>query len=305
MQESRLFQILYYLLERGHATAPELAEKFEVSVRTIYRDIDVLSGAGIPVYVTAGRSGGIRFLDGYVLDKSLFSDSEQQVILSGLQSLSAVQNPEEDAILRKLGAVFQTSITDWISVDFSRWGSAAEKENRLFREIKQAIFESRQISFDYYNSNGEHTSRDVHPGKLVYRDKAWYLYGFCLSREEYRLFRLTRIKNLSLTEQHFTRSMEKVGTVFPKVQDMGEPVELELECSLETGYKLFDILEDSAIRKQDDSYLVKLTLPENEWLYDFLLSFGSRVTVLRPESVRRRLTERCEAALNHHKGVEQ
>ena len=134
MQESRLFRILYYLLDKGHATAPELAEKFEVSVRTIYRDVDAISSAGIPIYVTTGRNGGIQFLDDYVLNKSFFSDSEKLEILSSLQSLSAVQYPEVDTILNKLGAIFQTSLTDWIDVDFSRWGSVAESENKLFRQ---------------------------------------------------------------------------------------------------------------------------------------------------------------------------
>ena len=128
MQESRLFRILYYLLDKGRATAPELAEKFEVSVRTIYRDVDAISSAGIPIYVTTGRNGGIQFLDEYVLNKSFFSDSEKLEILSSLQSLSAVQYPEGDTILNKLGAIFQTSFTDWIDVDFSRWGSVAESE---------------------------------------------------------------------------------------------------------------------------------------------------------------------------------
>ena len=180
LQESRLFRILYYLLDKGRATAPELAEKFEVSVRTIYRDVDVMSSAGIPIYVTTGRNGGIQFLDDYVLDKSFFSDSEKLEILSGLQSLSAVQYPEVDTILKKIGAVFQTRLTDWIDVDFSRWGSVAENENRLFRLLKQAIFENREITFDYYNSSRDSGKRNVYPYKLVYKDKAWYLYAFCL-----------------------------------------------------------------------------------------------------------------------------
>ena len=155
MQESRLFRILYYLLDKGRATAPELAEKFEVSVRTIYRDVDAISSAGIPIYVTTGRNGGIQFLDDYVLNKSFFSDSEKLEILSSLQSLSAVQYPEVDTILSKLGAIFQTSLTDWIDVDFSRWGSVAENENRLFRQLKQAILENHEITFDYHASSGD------------------------------------------------------------------------------------------------------------------------------------------------------
>lgn len=142
MQESRLFRILYYLLDKGRATAPELAEKFEVSVRTIYRDVDAISSAGIPIYVTTGRNGGIQFLDDYVLNKSFFSDSEKLEILSSLQSLSAVQYPEVDTVLNKLGAIFQIGLTDWIDVDFSRWGSVAENENKdmnIKRELETKV----------------------------------------------------------------------------------------------------------------------------------------------------------------------
>ena len=304
MQESRLFRILYYLLDKGHATAPELAEKFEVSVRTIYRDVDAMSSAGIPVYVTTGRNGGIQFLDDYVLNKSLFSDSEKVEILSGLQSLSAVQYPEVDTILKKIGAVFQTRLTDWIDVDFSRWGSVAENENRLFRLLKQAIFENREITFDYYNSSRENGKRNVYPYKLVYKDKAWYLYAFCLLRNENRLFRLSRMKNLFLTEVHFERKTDihQFHSVFPMPEEIGELIDLELEFTLDVGYRLFDTLDDAAIIEHENGYTVKLTLPENNWLYDFLMSFGDRVTIIQPESVRQSLKEKHEAARKHHTG---
>ena len=304
MQESRLFRILYYLLDKGHATAPELAEKFEVSVRTIYRDVDAISSAGIPIYVTTGRNGGIQFLDDYVLNKSFFSDSEKLEILSSLQSLSAVQYPEVDTILNKLGAIFQTSLTDWIDVDFSRWGSVAENENRLFRLLKQAIFENREITFDYYNSSRENGKRNVYPYKLVYKDKAWYLYAFCLLRNENRLFRLSRMKNLFLTEVHFERKTDihQFHSVFPMPEEIGELIDLELEFALDVGYRLFDTLDDAAIIEHENGYTVKLTLPENNWLYDFLMSFGDRVTIIQPESVRQSLKEKHEAARKHHTG---
>lgn len=304
MQESRLFRILYYLLDKGHATAPELAEKFEVSVRTIYRDVDAISSAGIPIYVTTGRNGGIQFLDDYVLNKSFFSESEKLEILSGLQSLSAVQYPEVDTILNKLGAIFQTSLTDWIDVDFSRWGSVAESENRLFRQLKQAIFENREITFDYHASSGDSCKRNVYPYKLVYKDKAWYLYALCLSRNENRLFRLSRIKNINLSEIYFERKTDtyQYHSVFPMPEEIGNLIDLELEFTLDVGYRLFDTLDDTAITKHENGYAVKLTLPENDWLYDFLMSFGDKVTILRPKSIRQTLKAKHEAAREHHKG---
>lgn len=304
MLESRLFKILYYLLDKGHATAPELAEKFEVSIRTIYRDVDAISSAGIPIYVTTGRNGGIQFLDDYVLNKSFFSDSEKLEILSSLQSLSAVQYPEVDTILNKLGAIFQTSLTDWIDVDFSRWGSVAESENKLFRQLKQAIFENCEIAFDYHNAAGDSGKRNVYPYKLVYKDKAWYLYAFCLSRNENRLFRLSRIKNLILTEVHFEHKTDicQYHSVFPMPEEIGDLIDLELEFTLDVGYRLFDTLDDATITKHEDGYTVKLTLPENNWLYDFLMSFGNKVTIIRPKSIRQTLKMKHEAARDHHKG---
>ena len=306
MLESRLFKILYYLLDKGHATAPELAEKFEVSVRTIYRDVDAISSAGIPIYVTTGRNGGIQFLDDYVLNKSFFSDSEKLEILSGLQSLSAVQDPEVDAVLNKLSAIFQIGLTDWIDVDFSRWGSVAEKENRLFRQLKQSILENREITFDYHTSSGNSGKRNVYPYKLVYKDRAWYLYAFCASRNENRLFRLSRIKNLILTEAHFERKADiQYHSVFPKPEKIGDLIDLELEFTLDVGYRLFDTLDDTAITQHENGYTVKLTLPENDWLYDFLMSFGNKVTIIQPKSIRQTLKAKHEAAKEHHKGEQR
>ncbi|MFV0392850.1 MAG: helix-turn-helix transcriptional regulator, partial [Coprobacillaceae bacterium] len=140
MQESRLFKIIYYLLDKEVVTAPELAEKFEVSTRTIYRDIDVISSAGVPIYTTQGRNGGIRLLDNYVLDKSLLSKTEKDEILIGLQSLSAVQYLDTNDVLTKLGGFFKTN-PNWIEVDFTRWGSLKETEKDTFNILKRSIIE--------------------------------------------------------------------------------------------------------------------------------------------------------------------
>ena len=124
VQESRLFKIVYYLLDKGQATATELAEKFEVSVRTIYRDIDALSGAGVPVYTETGRNGGIHLMKNFVLDKALLSEEERQEILTALQSINITPNISGSQTLQKLSAIFNLSSENWLEVDFSRWGNA-------------------------------------------------------------------------------------------------------------------------------------------------------------------------------------
>ena len=209
-----------------------------------------------------------------------------------------------DTVLKKLGAIFQIGLTDWIDVDFSRWGSVAESENSLFRQLKQAILENREITFDYYNSAGDSGKRNVYPYKLVYKDRAWYLYAFCLSRNENRLFRLSRIKKLILMETHFERKTDiyQYHSVFPMPEEIGNLIDLELEFTLDVGYRLFDTLDDTAITKHENGYTVKLTLPENNWLYDFLMSFGNNVTIIRPKAIRQTLITKHEAAKDHHKG---
>lgn len=165
MQIDRLFQIVYLLLDRKAMTAKELAAHFEVSVRTILRDIDTLSSANIPVYTIQGKGGGISILDGYVLNKAALNEEEQKQILIALQSLAATGNTDANRTLSKLSALFQKTDTDWLKVDFSRWGQGAQ-DNRRFELLKTAILRRHAVCFDYVGSYGSESRRKAYPLKL-------------------------------------------------------------------------------------------------------------------------------------------
>ncbi len=299
MSESRLFKILYYLLDKGTVTAPELAKKFEVSVRTIYRDIDMLSGAGIPVYTTTGHGGGIHLFDNFVLKKSLLSEQEMQDILIGVQSLSAVQYPDTDGVMSKLKATFQIAESDWIEIDFSRWGSIVEKEKQYFETLKRSILGRQEIQFLYYNSLGEVSQRRCQPLKMVYKDKAWYLYAYCLKRNDYRLFRISRIKELLVTDQYFKSHSEMKESVFSLMEEMGKPITIELSFPKEVSYRVYDTFEDDVIKWNGQEIRVNVTLPETEWLYSFIMSFGNQISILYPISLKEKIIERYKIALKH------
>ena len=299
MSESRLFKILYYLLDKGTVTAPELAKKFEVSVRTIYRDIDMLSGAGIPVYTTTGHGGGIHLIDNFVLKKSLLSEQEMQDILIGVQSLSAVQYPDTDGVMSKLKATFQIAESDWIEIDFSRWGSIVEKEKQYFEMLKRSILGRQEIQFLYYNSLGEVSQRRCQPLKMVYKDKAWYLYAYCLKRNDYRLFRISRIKELRVTDQYFKSHSEMKESVFSLMEEMGKPITIELSFPKEVSYRVYDTFEDDVIKWNGQEIRVNVTLPETEWLYSFIMSFGNQISILYPISLKEKIIERYKIALKH------
>jgi len=201
MHTGRLFEIVYLLQSRPRMTARELAKRFEVSVRTIYRDIDALSAAGVPVYAARGGGGGVGLLPGYVLDRSLLTDGEQDEILYALRAMAAAGMG--GAALEKLAGLFQKSGDGWLEVDFSPWGSGPA-EKRVFATLKTAILSRREIAFDYYSARGEKSRRTAQPVKLVYKDAAWYLQAYCLARQALRVFKLCRMLDVTLLDAVFT-----------------------------------------------------------------------------------------------------
>ncbi len=202
MREGRLFRIVYHLLAKGQTAIPELAEKLEVSERTIYRDLDALSAAGIPVFAERGRNGGVRLMEDYVLSRELLSEEERKELLSALQSLSAA-GAYDAALLQKLSALFQVSSEEWYEVDFSRWGGKA-RDNEKFELLKRAVIYRRCVRIAYAGTDGEESVRTVWPLRLSYKSRAWYLKAWCSDKNDFRLFKLNRILKWELLEERFT-----------------------------------------------------------------------------------------------------
>lgn len=296
MAENRLFQMLFILLEKGNSTAPELAARFEVSVRTIYRDIDILSAAGIPIYTTQGKGGGIFIQENYVLDKSLISEQEQKQILLALQGLSIIDEKNTNALLSKLGGIFQKQNVNWIEVDFSEWNRKSEE---IFHVLQSAIFHSQIVHFIYHNGKGQSRNRVVEPLKLVFKSGDWYLYAYCHFRQDGRLFKLTRIKDLKITEQNYVRATpDKVLENMHLYAD--EAVALTLRFNKEMAYRVFENFDDIQ-ETAEGNYLVNVSLPNNENLYRFLLSFGGTVEVLSPSDIREKVIEKIDGMKNKYK----
>ena len=178
-------------------TAAELAGRFEVSVRTIYRDIDALSAAGVPVYTTQGKGGGVALMDHYILDRAAFTEEEQRQLLTALQSLPEAARAGADETLAKLSGLFRRRETDWLQVDLSRWGSV-EADQRKFEALKTAILDRRAAAFTYVSSYGLTTDRRVLPARLVFKGQSWYLQAYCTEKEDYRTFKVSRILKLSV-----------------------------------------------------------------------------------------------------------
>lgn len=293
MQESRLFRIVYYLLDKGKSTAPELAEKFEVSVRTIYRDIDIISGMGIPVYATQGKGGGITLLDNFVLDRALLSDQEKEDILMALQGMLATEQYGAEGLLTKLGGLFQSKTMNWIEVDFSGWVKNKPCQD-IFNLIKSAIFSRNVISFQYFGSSRAHTQRRVEPLKLVFKSKDWYLYGFCLKCDDCRFFKLTRMKDVEISSDVCSHE-PPADCPAAKVLNIENTVDVTLKFNKKLAFRVYDEFTDHVTEDEQGDLYVQTTLPCNETLYSYLFSFAEYVEVLAPEHVRTQVRKKLAA----------
>ena len=172
MKDNRLFRILYYILEKEKVTANELADKFEVSVRTIYRDIDSISSVGVPIFTTQGKGGGIKIDNEFILNKSLFDTNEKEQIIAALQGLEKTNEAYKSELITKLSALFKIKNSNWIEIDFTSWESNNTYQD-LFNTLKIAIINKNIISFSYNSSKGEKINRKLKPIRLLFKKQDW------------------------------------------------------------------------------------------------------------------------------------
>lgn len=297
MSESRLFKILYYLLDRERATASELAAEFEVSPRTIYRDVEALSSAGIPVYTEPGRNGGICLLQDFVLDRAILSEKERQEVLTALQSIFATGYTGGKGILTKLSALFNVNTRNWLEVDFSRWGKCVY-DNSKFELLKTAVIQCKEIKIVYENTNSERSTRIIQPLKIVYKSKDWYLKAFCTEKQDFRIFKLNRMLELELSENTFVpRPYPEEKDVFPQTFP-----QIVLLFSKEIAYRVYDEFDRTEIEYQKNGdLLVHTEMPADMWLTGYLLSFGAQVEVIEPKYLKDVLAEQAQLIYKKNK----
>ncbi|MTQ90720.1 MULTISPECIES: helix-turn-helix transcriptional regulator [Streptococcus] len=283
MKNNRLFKILYYVLEKGKVTANELAEKYEVSIRTIYRDIDVLSSAGIPIYATQGKGGGIEIADDFVLKKSFLSENEQEQILIALKGLELTNKEYENELLTKLTALFKTKNTNWIEVDFTNW-QRSKSYDELFKDIKSAIINKNIVRFIYFSSNKKETSRKVKPIRLLFKGWDWYVYAFCLSRNDFRYFKLSRIKEFEILPNTFEDDFDSI--VLKKEIEYEETVFVKVKFDREMAFRVYDEVSSAIEEDEDGSLYATVELPNDYNLYNYIFSYGDAAEVLEPKEIR-------------------
>lgn len=294
----RLIQIIFLLLRHENITAKQLAQDLDVSTRTIYRDINTLSIAGIPITSQKGYGGGLSLLEGFALDKSYFTQEEQSNIIQALQILKSSNYPDADRTLNKVAGLFSHTLqSDWLEIDFSYWGSP-EKERRNMTALERAVINKYVIKFTYYNSELTITEQTVEPLKLLFKSHSWYLIAFSRRREEIRTYKLSRIRNLQITDQLFDRTLPADFSLTPVYQEEYNIPLFKLRFSEKIAYKVYDEFQEEYIKKLEDGTLeVTFRYQLSDWTFLYLLSFGEYVEIIEPVEARMLLKEKAQKIL--------
>ena len=284
MKIDRLLGILTILLQNDQVTAPQLAEKFEVNRRTIGRDIDTLCQAGIPIVTRQGMGGGISIVEGFKLDKSILTKNELSNIIIALKGIGSIsdQTPIERT-LDKLGANTEAvvSMREPIIIDL---GSHEEtKLTEKIEQIKTAINEVKTIEFKYYYDKGI-SKRKIEPYFVVFQWNAWYVFGFCLLRQDWRLFKLMRLWDLECLDESYT-----IRDIPPQERDFNshyiEMINLVALFDESERYKLIETYGLDSYEETEEGLLFKMGFMNKSYMMNWLLGFGSKVKVLEPADV--------------------
>lgn len=294
MKIDRLIAIIMVLLNCEKTTAPKLAEMFEVTPRTIYRDIDAIAQAGVPIVTTPGIDGGISILPCFKVDKKFFSTEDIQSLLMGLSSIeTTLSSSELVGVKEKLKTLLPTTHTkdillksEQITIDLTTWMG---NKNFLatLEKLKESLNRSTTVMFDYYNLKGDKTSRTVEPYQLILKESYWYLQGYCTEKNSFRTFKLSRISNLCISNATF---VPRDFTPLPLngkgwVDRQLIPIQLRIDASLLE--KMIELCgEDNIYPCENHHFIVDFPFVPDDMGYNLLLSFGAKCECLGPEFIR-------------------
>jgi predicted DNA-binding transcriptional regulator YafY len=300
----RLLGIIFLLINRDKMTAKELGDYFSVSVKTIYRDIETLSLAHIPITSYAGINGGYGIMKNYVIDKNMFSYEEIISALSVIGSISSFFNdPSLSVVAEKIQSLIDIDkkgdiikLSKEMVFDLSSWGDS-EPTKRKINIIRNAINTHNLLSFNYTNRNGESINRTVEPINILFKERAWYMKGYCRLKSDVRTFRLTRISNLTTSTETYEPDESKydIGKVINhKINNDDKYVNVLMKVSPDARVQMEDYVDADRVYEENGILYAKFCYPDEEYLYNTLLGFGDKIEIIEPDYIKDILKERAK-----------
>ena len=308
MKIERLLSIIVILLERKKVPAPRLAEIFEVTTRTIYRDIDTLNAAGIPIVTYPGVNGGVGILEEFKIEKNLFTSEDLTSLLTGLSSINSTFSSSEitNALIKLKGIIPEKKLkdiekkTNRIIIDLTPWKNTNNVSSDL-KNIKSAMDKNKILTFKYEDRQRKKSTRKIEPYRIILKGNDWYVEGFCILREDFRYFKLSRISGLKVTNKSF------IPREIPETEPENGPIReniIRLKVSVDKSLKgEFTELygEQCFISQKNNRYTADIPFADNEYSYRLLMGFADKCEILEPENIRGEFISRIKKAAGFYK----
>lgn len=312
MKLDRLLAITMLMLGRRRIGAKELADRFEVSLRTVYRDMETLCQAGIPIVSYAGEGGGYEIMERYRLERQFLTLEELQAMVIALKGIRPTMEEREiGRLLDKVGAMLSgteqgpADASEQMVIDINPWGGGSRDKAKVAL-LREAIRDRRIVRFAYTDMSGERSERRCEPIRLVLKGLVWYVYGYCLIREDFRLFRLTRVRDLTRTDESFERREEPEARPLTwssmsneTCANVKEIVVRFAPAARTRAEDYFGSIDGMQVMEDlpDGSLLVRAAQPDEPWLHLWLLGFGTSAYVVSPPELAAAVRERAEEVL--------
>lgn len=302
MKLDRLLSIIIMLLNRNRMQAKDLADHFDVSLRTIYRDIDTINNAGIPIVTYQGNKGGLGIVENYKLDKQILTLQDMVSMLSVLKGINTTfQDKHLQGAIEKIHALVPEDKQDYVKcqadhivIDLMPWGANDGQKNKM-QTLQQAIANKRLVTIHYRDGSGTTTVRKIEAMTLIFKATTWYLFAYCTLREDFRLFRLTRIKKYEMVDATFVRRIADYKQYDTCLSDKLEMIQLVIRFSKQIRQHAEDYFDESFLQyERNGDVVATFELPENEWIHSYLLSLGEHAEVLQPKRMRLLLKNNAE-----------
>lgn len=301
MKLDRLLGILILLSKNEIITAPALASQFEVSRRTINRDIETLCMAGIPIVTKQGNNGGIYIQDGYKLDKNIFNENELSQIVVGLKAIGSVsQGVDIDMLVDKITPAKSTQIVADNIIKVELGSFYKDSISQKIDVIKEAVSKSRQVEFTYYSKNGESQKR-IEPYYVIFKWSSWYLYGHSCTDDEFRLYKLNRLWDIGITDKEFTKreiddKIKQLDNIFPSNYHLEAILdESQKYILVETyGNKSYTVLDDGRLQFEVD-------FTNYDFMLNWILGLGDRIEVIEPKELVDDIIKNVQSTLDIYK----
>lgn len=305
MKIARIISIIMLLLEQEIISATKLAEMFEVSPRTIYRDIDTISMAGIPIVTFTGVKGGISIMPEYKIDKKLFTLFDITALLIGLGSIhSTLSNEELLATIAKIKGLLPQdqfkeieSTLNQITIDYTPWHNNQQLVKHV-NLIKSAMTEKLYITFQYYDRLGKKSIRKIEPYRLALKNSNWYIQGYCCDRLDFRIFSISSMESLKLSDDHFVPREFDYASKNLEFRTGLQPTMIKLLVDESLRGKLLQICDEKNISNiNNGKFIAQFPIVEDDYWFSLILQFGSKCECLEPPHVREALINRIESML--------